>query len=880
MRAGGLRALVVRLGGLSGRVRRDREMADELESHLRMQIDDNLRAGMSPAEARRRALVKLGGAAQALEECRRRRGFPVIEDFWKDLRYGARGLLRQPGFTLVAALTLALGIGANTALFSVINAVLLRPLPFAEHERVVSLFETYKPSGESAVSVPNLLDWRRQSTAFEGMAAYEDAAFNLDRGDGAQRLRGMKVEANYFDVLGARPRLGRAFLKGEDEAGRDSVAVLSDSLWREGFGADPGVVGKTVPLNGQKYTVVGVMPPALSAVTRAQVWTPLVFPEGERSARGGHDYYAVGRLKPGVSPEQARQELSVIAARLEQQYPGAQAGRGAGLREYREELVGDVRRPLLMLMGAVLFVLLIACTNVANLLLARAAGRHRETALRVALGAGRLRLVRQFMTEGLLLSVLGGAVGVATAWLGLDLLSKLAFEFLPRSSEIRLDLRVLGFTLLVCVLTGLVFGVAPAAQALKTDVQEALKDGGKGSAVGSGGAWMRNALAVTQIAAAFVLLIGAGLLVKSFARLRSVDSGLKPENVLTARFSLTEERYRDAETARRFYREVLERVAALPGVEAAGVTSHLSVEEYGTNGFVEVEGKSYPPNGEPLVELRIVSPDYFRAVGVRLVRGSLFDEREAKDAPPGVVVNETMARAVWPGEDPLGKRVAGRPVWPGFVAVVGVVSDVKNMGLTRPTTPEFYFDYTRANEGMLRNMTLAVRSRLDAASLAAGLRREAQSVDPGQPVYDVRTMQSVLDDTVSDRRLNMTLLGVLAALSLALAVVGVYGVMSYNVTRHTREIGIRLALGAQRADIHRLVLGRGAALALAGVLSGLAAALGLTRMMSGLLFDVSATDPATFGGIAALLFAAALVACYVPARRAVKVDPLIALRYE
>jgi putative ABC transport system permease protein len=880
MRAGRLRALLVRLVGLFGGGRRDHEMAEELESHLRMQIDENLRAGMEPREARRLALVKLGGVGQALEECRRRRGFPVIEDFRQDLRYGARGLLRQPTFTLVAVVTLALGIGANTALFSVINAVLLRPLPLPDPERVVRLFETFEPAGETAVSVPNLRDWRQQSTTFEGMAAYESAAFNLNRGDGAQRLSGLKVEAGYFDVLGVRARLGRTFLKGEDEAGNDAVVVLSDALWREGFGADPGVVGSTIPLNGQKYTVVGVMPPSLSAVTRAQVWTPLVFPEGEREARGACDYRAVGRIKRGASPELAREELGVIAARLARQYPDTQAGRGASFREYGEVLVGDVRRPLLMLMGAVLFVLLIACTNVANLLLARAAGRHRETALRVALGAGRLRLVRQFMTEGLLLSLVGGAAGVATAWLGLELLSRTAFEFLPRSGEIRLDLRVLGFTLLVSVLTGIVFGVAPAAQALKADVQDALKDGGKGSSGGPGGGRARNALAVTQIAAAFVLLIGAGLLVKSFARLRSVDSGLKPENVLTARLSPAEERYRDAETARRFYGQVLERVAALPGVEAVGVTSHLSVEEYGTNGFVQVEGKTYPPNGEPLVELRVVSPDYFRAVGVRLVRGRLFDERGAKDSPPGVVVNETMARTVWPGEDPLGKRVAGRPVWPGFVTVVGVVSDVKNVGLASPTTPEFYFDYTRAGEGLLRNMTLAVRSRLDTASLAAAVRREVQSADPGQPVYGVRTMQSVLDDTVSDRRLNMTLLGVLAALSLALAAVGIYGVMSYNVARRTRDIGIRLALGAQTADIHRLVLGRGAALALAGVSIGLAAALGLTRVMSGLLFGVSATDPATFGGIAALLFAAALVACYVPARRAVKVDPLIALRHE
>ncbi|HEX8351489.1 MAG TPA: ABC transporter permease [Pyrinomonadaceae bacterium] len=875
----GLRAYVVRLAGLFGREGRDREMAEELESHLQMHTEDNVRAGMNPREARRRALVMLGGVAQVQEECRRRRGLPVLEDLWMDLRYGARGLLKQRAFMLVAVLTLALGIGANTALFSVINAVFLNPLPFPEPDRVVSLYETFEPAGTSALSFPNLRDWREQNTAFEGIAAHVDGAFNLQAGDSPQRLQGLRVEANYFDVLGVRPQLGRTFLKGEDEAGRENVVVLSDSLWRGSFGADPDIVDKSIPLNGRKYTVVGVMPPALSALSRTQVWAPLVFPEAEKASRGSHGYSAVGRLKRGVTQEAAGEEMNVIAARLAQQYPDVQAGRGALLNGFEEELVGDVRQPLLMLMGAVAFVLLIACSNVANLLLARAAGRHREIALRIALGAGRLRLLRQFLTEGVLLSVAGGAVGGVTAWLGLGLLGRLAFAFLPRSSEIKLDLRVLAFTVLVSLLTGVVFGLAPAAQALKTDLQDGLKDGGKGSAGGFGGNWTRNALVVTEIAAAFVLLIGAGLLMKSYARLQSVDPGVKPENVLTAKLSLAPERYADGDALGRFHERLLERVAAVPGVEAAGLASHLSVEEYGTNGYVRVEGKTYAPNREPLVELRVVSPDYFRVMGVPLVRGRMFDERDTKDAPAGVVVNETMARTVWPGEDPVGKRVWGRPVVSDWVPVVGVVADVKNVGLVRPPVPEFYFNYARGGEG-LRNVTLAVRSRLEPAVLAAAVRREVREVDPGQPAYGVRTMRAVLDGTVTDRRLNMTLLGVLSALALALAVVGIYGVMSYNVARHTREIGIRMALGAQKTHIHRLVIGRGAALALAGVLVGLVLALWLTRLMTGLLFDVSATDPATFAGIAALLFAVALVACYVPARRAVKVDPLVALRYE
>jgi putative ABC transport system permease protein len=875
-----LRAWLARLLGIFGREARERDLAEELESHLQMHVEDNIRAGLSPGEARRQALVKLGGVEQTKETYRRQRGVPVLGDLWQDLRFGARVLVKQPLFTLVAVLTLALGIGANTALFSVINAVLLKPLPFPESDRIVALYETFKPSGESAVSVPNLRDWQRQNTVFEGIAAYVDGVFNLQAGDIPQRLQGLSVEANYFDVLGIKPQLGRAFLKGEDEAGNERVVVLSDALWRNSFGADHGIVNKTIPLNGQRYTVVGVMPPELSALSGTQLWAPLVFPDDEKTARGSHNYYVIGRLKQGVTLEQAGEQLSVIAARLEQQHPEAQAGRGARLQRYEEQIVGDVRQPLFMLMGAVGFVLLIACTNVANLLLARAAGRSREIAVRVALGAGRWRLIRQFVTEGVLLSFAGGAVGVVTAWLTLDFLGKLAFAFLPRASEIKLDLRVLGFTLLVSILTGIIFGIAPAAQALKTDVQDALKDGGKGSAAGFGGNWTRSALVVTEIAAAFVLLIGAGLLIKSFAKLQSVDTGLQPENVLTAKLSLAAEKYTNADALRRFHRQVLERVAALPGVEAAGLTSHLSVEQYGTNGYVTVEGKTYAPTQEPLVEFRVVSPDYFRAMGVKLVRGRAFDERDTQDSPLGVIVNETMARSIWPGEDPVGKRVSGRPVWPGWVPVIGVVADVRNMGLTEPPTPEFYFNYTQGGEGVLRNMTLAVRSRLDPASLATAVRRETQAIDPGQPLFEVQTMGAVLDGVVSDRRLNMMLLSVLAAFSLVLALVGIYGVMSYNVTQHTREIGIRMALGAQKRDILKLVVGRGATLALAGVMLGLLASLGLTRLMSGLLFGVSPTDPATFGGIGALLFAVALLACYLPALRAIKVDPLIALRYE
>jgi putative ABC transport system permease protein len=794
---------------------------------------------------------------------------------WQDLRFGARVLLKQPAFTLVAVVTLALGIGANTAIFSVINAVLLSPLPFPEQERLVDLYETFKPDGFGTLSVPNLRDWQQQNTTFAGIAAYASTSFNLQTGDSPQRLQGLHVQANYFDVFGLKPQLGRTFLAGEDEAGHERVVVISDALWRGSFGADANIVGKTLPLNGANYTVVGVMPRALSTLSRSQLWAPVVFTEAEKANRGYHYYSVIGRLKEGVTLDEARAELSAISARLERASPAEQTGRGARVSRYDERVVGGVRQPLLVLMAAVGFVLLIACANVANLLLARAAGRYREIAVRIALGAGRLRLVRQFVTEGVLLALAGGALGVAAAWLGLDLLGKLAFAFVPRSGEIRLDLRVLIFTLLVSILTGIVFGVAPAAQAFKTNVQEALKDGG--ASVGLGGAGLRSTLVVAEIAAAFVLLVGAGLLIKSFARLQSVDPGVQPEHVLTAKLSLPTEKYVDDDARIRFHKELLERVARLPGVEAVGITSHLAVEEFGLNGNTPIEGKSYPPNQEPLVEYRVVSADYFRALGMTLRRGRAFDEHDTKDAPTVAVINETMARAVWGNENPIGKRILGDP---RLVTVVGVVSDVKNVGLTARPLPELYVNYAQGLFKMTQRMTLVVRSRLAPATLTAAVQREVQAVDPAQPVYAVQTMQAVLDNTVTDRRLNMTLLGVLAALSLVLAVVGIYGVMSYTVTQHTHEIGIRMALGAQASDILRLVVGRGMFLTALGVALGAGGALALTRFIAALLFDVQATDAATFAVIAALLASVALLACLVPALRATRVDPMIALRHE
>jgi putative ABC transport system permease protein len=796
---------------------------------------------------------------------------------WQDFRYAARTLRKNPGFALVAIFTLALGIGANTAIFSVVNAVLLRPLPFADADRLVDLSETF-PGGFGSVSVPDLEDWRRQSGAFQGIAAYAFRAFSLQGGDAPERITGQRVTANYFDVLGVRPELGRAFTPDEERAGNDRVVVLSDALWRRDFAADPQIVNRTIPLNGENYTVVGVMPPDVAALYKsAQIWAPLVFSDAERAARDNHLYLSIGRIKPGVTLAQAQAEMDSIARRLAAQYPDSNTGRGVRLLRINELLVGFVRPTLLLLMAAVGFVLLIACANVANLLLTRAAGRTREIAIRIALGAGRLRLVRQFVTEGFVLSLAGGALGVALAWWGMTPLGALAFPFLPRSGEIGIDARVLVFTLAVAALTSVVFGLAPAAQSVRVSVQESLKDGGGGSSVGLGGGWLRSLFVVAEIASAFVLLVGAGLMIRSFVRLQRVEPGLNPEGVLSAKISLPPERYPDTDSTVRFDQRLLERVSALPGVEAAGLTSYLPIEEVGYNGNVAVEGKTYPKNQEPIAEFRVVSPDYFRAVGVRLLRGRFLDERDREGAPFAVVINETMARQVWQGEDPLGKRVFNDTK----ATVVGVVSDVRNAGLSVPPQAEMYGSYTQGLwTGSRRNVRLVVRSRVDAASLSEALRREVRAIDPTLPVYGVRSMREVIGTTLSYQRMSTTLLALLAALALTLALVGIYGVMSYTVAQHTREIGIRMALGAQTSDILRLVVGRGMFLTAVGVALGAAGSFALTRFITSQLYDVKATDPATFAAIALLLSLVALLACLVPARRATKVDPMVALRYE
>jgi putative ABC transport system permease protein len=795
---------------------------------------------------------------------------------WQDLRYGARMLLKQPGFTFVAALTLALGIGANGAIFSVVNAVLLRPLPLREPERLVKIWENKPDMIQGTASIPNLEDWREQNDVFTGITAYQFGSFSLPGRDYPERIFGVTASANFFDVVGVAPQTGRVFREGEDRPGAHRVVVMSARLWERNLAADPNIVGKEILLNGENHTVIGVMPVHFRFPSRlVEVWVPLVPDPDLIANRADHNFLALGRLKSGVTFEQAQEQMRAIAKRIELQYPDIQARRSVLLIPLHEETVRSVRPALRALMAAVGFVLLIACVNVANLLLARAAGRRREIAIRMALGAGRFRLLRQLLTESLILSALGGAFGLLLAKWGVNALLSLFADALPRASEIGLDGRVVGFTLLLSLLTGIVFGLSPALQSAGEDLQTALKEGG--AACGAPQRhWLRGALVVLEIAASLVLLAGAGLLIRSFLRLQQTDVGLRPEHVLTMGVALPPAKYSSPQATITFYEQLLERVAALPGVGRAGVINHLPLQRTGENDGFNLEGHDpYPPGQAPIAEKRIVSPDYFRAIGVPLLAGRFFNAQDQADSTQVVIVNQTLARDYLADQNPIGKRIS----WldGDWMTIVGVVGDVKQSGLTQPTRPEIHHPFTQSPRG---GMSLVVRGAVDPATLSVSVRGAAQEVDPALPVFNVKTMETVIADSVSGNRLNALLLGLFAALALGLSAIGIYSVMSYTVGQNTREIGVRMALGARGADVLKLVLGQGLALTAVGLGMGIAAAFALTRLMENLIFGVSATDPVTLIVTPLLLTFVALLACYVPARRATKVDPLVALRNE
>jgi len=786
--------------------------------------------------------------------------------------------------TVIVVVVLALGVGANTAIFSVVNAVLLRPLPYADPDRLVRLSEDSPQVPQMSISYPNFLDWREQNKVFTGIAAMQFRSLNLTGADEPERLAGRAVSAEFFDVLGVKPAAGRSFLPEEDRPGASRVCILSHGLWQRRFGSDPSPVGKQLRLGGESYTVIGVLPASYRFGTPTDIFVPIGLRAGEMMERGSHPgIYAVARLKPGVSVERARTELVSLAERISTQY--GMKGNSATLTPLREALVGDIRTSLLVLLGAVGFVLAIACANVANLLLARAASRHREMAIRAALGAGRWRIVRQLLTESVLLALLGGGVGLLLAWWGVDVLRAVSVDSLPTTTEVNLDGKVIIFTLLVSIVTGVIFGLAPALGAAKTDLHNTLKESGRGSTASGRRAWLRSALVVVEVALSLVLLVGAGLLIKSFLRILDTDPGFKSENLLTMQLALNVKKDEGGKVLN-FFNDLSGRIKGLPGVESVAFSNGLPLGQASDTSFAIVGRPKPEPGKQPQTMIYIPSTEYLQAMGIRLVKGRFFTAQDTHRSPRVAVIDEAFARQQFPDEDPLGHYIAGDGKDNPDAEIVGVVAHVKHFGLdaTERIQAQLYLPFNQAPDDALPSlaprMNLIIRTTADPLTLASAVRREVQELDPNQPVYNVNTMEQTLDRSLAPQRFSMTLLLLFAVVALALASVGIYGVIAYTVSSRTHEIGIRMALGAQKTDILRLIVGHGMSLALFGVLLGLAVAFAVTRVMASQLYGVSATDPAVFVGIAVLLGAVAFLASYIPARRATKVDPMIALRYE
>jgi putative ABC transport system permease protein len=796
-----------------------------------------------------------------------------------DLRYAARQLRKSPGFTTVAVLTLALGIGACAAIFSVVNSVLLRPLAYPESERLVIIRETNLPQfPEFSVAPGQYFTWLKETTCFEQLAADRGAAYNLTGMGDPLRVVGRRVTANYLSTLRVHPALGRDFSPDEDAPGSETVAILTHGFWMRQFGGRPEVVNQTIELNGQSFTIIGVMPRDFQPGSRTEVFTPAAFSAQDRENHGGHYINVVSRLKPGATLEQARGELTVIAERLAQQFPDSNKGWGVKLAPMLDYAVSNIRPVLVSLLGAVGFLLLIACVNVANLLLARATARAKEIAVRTSLGASRARIARQLLTESVVLALLGGTVGVGLAYWGLGALIGLAPGNLPRAQEIGLDLRALCFTCALVFITGIGFGLAPVFQATRLNLSDALKDGGRGTSEGGRRHRLRSALVVTEIAIALVLLVGAGLLVRSFVRLQAVNPGFQPANAWTVGLSLPGKKYDTDARQAAFAEQATAALAALPGVQAVGA-SHV-VPFTGSDyilGFGIAGRPAVDPAEEPSTNYYAITPDYFRAMGIPLVRGRFFSALDVADKPRVAIISESLAKRFFPGEDPIGQRINvtnGPETWR---EIVGIVRDTKHYGLDVDTALQTYEPFAQQP---LDFMTFVLRTSGNDLGLPAAIRAAIASVDKDQPVASVRPLTELIAGSVARQRFAMTLFGVFSGVALALATIGIYGVMAYSVTQRTGEIGIRMALGAQRSDVLRLILLQGGRLVGLGLVVGIAGSLVLTRFLAVMLYGVTAHDPVTYAAIALLLACVAALACLVPARRATKVDPLIALRAE
>ena len=862
----------------------------EMRSHLELQVEANIKSGMSPGEAREKAMRSFGNVSRAVDAAYDVKGGGLFETLAQDIRYGARVLLKHKAFTAVAVITLALGIGANTAIFSVVNELLLRPLPYRDADRIVMLWEV-SPEGrhQNTTSRANFRAWREQSTSYQYMAAFSDQRFTLT-GDGEpEEVSGQLALPEIFKVLGVDPILGRTLLPEDAEPGKPPVVVLSYGLWQRRFGGQSGVIGKPILLNGVNRTIVGVMPPNFqfhikqrSGTGRpAELWTTLPMPAGTIESDRGRFLSVAARLKDGVTPEHAAAELRTIQARLSDEAPQFNKNFSGEILPLREQFFGNVRRPLWLMLGAVGFVLLIACANVANLLLSLATSREKEIALRAALGARRSRIVRQLLTESLLLALLGSVLGLGFAWLGIKALMLIAPRDLLGLQSVGLNFSVLLWTLGVSVLTGIIFGFAPALHISRLNLNDSLKEGGKAeSGQASGSRRLRSVLVVSEIALAVVLLASAGLLIKSFIRLQQVDRGFDTQNVISMVVRLPFARYREDAQLVAFFNQAMERLQRLPGVRSAGMVNFLPLYGgLGSSTAFKIMGRPEPPPGqEPGTDVRVVDAGYFQTMGIPLLRGRNFSDVELREAKRVILINEALARKYFPNEEPIGQRLdVAMFETPVITEIVGVVGNVRYDSLIDEAPPAVYFPHP---ELAYPFMTFVLRTDGDPAAIAPAVQREIRALDPNQPISDVRTMEQVMSEAVSRSRFNTLLLALFAGLATLLSAVGIFGVMNYSVALRTREIGLRLAIGAQPRQVLLLVLRQGLLLTVIGLVLGLGASLALTRLLSGLLFGVTAVDASTFATISLLLVLVSLLACYLPARRAMRIDPMLALRYE